>query len=466
MPGLFERCRDFIKSMLTPENCIGIMIFARDYSSRLEEEALCFVMRNFVLVSQQSEELLELPLEELKVIIGADELIVTSEQVVWDVVLRWINHDEENRKGSIVELIKKVRLGLLDSKFVLENVKDHPYVAGNEECRAIIMDAQNSLLALEIIKQKEREIPYRKFACPRNRYETLFVVADCALTDEQCYIKMHDRRTNRWVKLGQSNLKVERLNYCTAVVDFNIYIIGGLHNLDDLNWCHCFNVVTKTWRELSPMQESRFIFSVAVLDELVYAMGGSIMGKTAERYDYRTNRWSMIAPMNERRESASATTLNGKIYVVGGVNLNGCLNSAEVYDPDINQWTSIARMISARSFHSCIAYHGYVYAIGGICGKFCMSSGEKYNPTTNAWVKIPDLPQPRKDLSTAVLDDTIVVIGGFGNDDFIGVVECYNDKSNKWIAARDMDIYASYTSAFVVMDFQEFLDQGIDLQSV
>jgi hypothetical protein len=95
-----------------------------------------------------------------------------------------------------------------------------------------------------------------------------------------------------------------------------------------------------------------------------------------------------------------------------------------------------------------------------------MSSGEKYNPTTNAWMKIPDLPQPRKKLSTAVLNDTIFAIGGFEDDTCISVVECYDDKSNKWIAAKDMDIHAIFLSACIVMDFQEFLALGIDLQSV
>jgi hypothetical protein len=37
--GLFEFCCDFLKNMLTPENCIGIMLFARDYSSSLEVAA-------------------------------------------------------------------------------------------------------------------------------------------------------------------------------------------------------------------------------------------------------------------------------------------------------------------------------------------------------------------------------------------------------------------------------------------
>jgi hypothetical protein len=92
MPGLLELCCDFLKRVtLTPENCIGIMRFARYYSSSLEEVACCFMMRNFGKLSKQSDEFLELPPEELKAIIGADEPYVKSEEVVWNGVLRWIN---------------------------------------------------------------------------------------------------------------------------------------------------------------------------------------------------------------------------------------------------------------------------------------------------------------------------------------------------------------------------------------
>jgi kelch-like protein 10 len=51
---------------------------------------------------------------------------------VWEGVLRWINHDTENRKCHLVELMKKVWLGLLDRQFFLENVKGHPYVRRND----------------------------------------------------------------------------------------------------------------------------------------------------------------------------------------------------------------------------------------------------------------------------------------------------------------------------------------------
>jgi kelch-like protein 10 len=445
VPGLLELCCDFLKSMLTPENCIGIMLFARDYSSRLEGDARCFVMRNFVQVSQQSDELLELPPEELKAIIGADELNVKSEVVVWVSVLQWINHDKENRKGNIVELMKKVRWGLLDQKFVLENVKDHPYVAGNDECCAIIKDVPG----LEMDRQ---------FALPRIPHEILFAIGGRGEYSAINCIQLYDTRANRWVKVEEIVPTFQRAYHGTAVIGFNIYVIGGYDGQDYLSSCYYFNAVEKAWREVSPMHERRCILSVAVLEGLVYAMGGNPNRNTAERYDYRTNRWSMIAPMNEKRVNASATTLNGKIYIVGGFNGRRHLNSAEVYDPEVNQWTSIKSMMCVRGSLSCIAYHGYVYAIGGYNGKSWVCSGEKYNPTTNKWTQIPDMSQPRSNFGIAVIDDTIFAIGGLQNGTTIKAVECYDEKSNEWIAARDMNICESGLSACVIMDLPNVCD--------
>jgi hypothetical protein len=79
-------------------------------------------MRRFKEVSKQSEELLELPVEELQAIVGADELNVKNEKMIWEYVLRWINRDTDNRKGHIVDLLKNIRLGLLDRDFIHENV--------------------------------------------------------------------------------------------------------------------------------------------------------------------------------------------------------------------------------------------------------------------------------------------------------------------------------------------------------
>jgi kelch-like protein 10 len=131
--GVLELCCDFLKNSLDIETCIGIMCFAKFYfCTKLETDARRFVMRHYVQVSQQSEKLLELLVQELETILGSDELNVKHEEDLWIGILRWIDYDIENRKGHIVELMKNVRLGLLDAQFFHKRVKDHPYVAANE----------------------------------------------------------------------------------------------------------------------------------------------------------------------------------------------------------------------------------------------------------------------------------------------------------------------------------------------
>lgn len=68
--------------------------------------------------------------------------------------------------------------------------------------------------------------------------------------------------------------------------------------------------------QVAPMHERRCYVSVAVLDGLIYAIGGFDRYqqlKTAERYDPNTKQWTLTAPMNERRSDASATSLQGRV---------------------------------------------------------------------------------------------------------------------------------------------------------
>ncbi|XP_043590171.1 kelch-like protein 10 isoform X1 [Bombus pyrosoma] len=453
--GVLDFCCEYLKQNLAPENCISIMRFAREHFCKgLENSAYRYVMRHFVQVAQRSEEILHLPIEELTALIGADELNVKSEDTVWELVLKWIDYDPQSRKEFIVDLMKNIRLGLLDTQFFLENVKDHPYVTGNEACRPIIIETLKFLYDLEIITQKDGEVPTPKIARPRVPHEILFAIGGWSGRSPTNFIETYDTRADRWVKVEEVDPIGPRAYHGTAVVGFNIYVIGGFDGADYFNSCRCFNAVTKIWREVAPMNARRCYVSVAVLNDLIYAMGGYdgyYRQSTAERYNYKTNQWSLIAPMNCQRSDASATTLNDKIYITGGFNGHECLNSAEVYDPETNQWTMIAPMRSRRSGVSCIAYHNNVYVIGGFNGISRMCSGEKYNPATDIWSPIPDMYNSRSNFAIEVIDDMIFAIGGFNGVTTIYHVECYDEKTNEWYEATDMNVYRSALSACVIM---------------
>lgn len=73
-------------------------------------------------VAEQSNELMQLTLEEFKRIIEDSQLNVKREECVWDVLLQWVDEDPENRKTDLVHLLPMVRFGLMDSKYFIDHV--------------------------------------------------------------------------------------------------------------------------------------------------------------------------------------------------------------------------------------------------------------------------------------------------------------------------------------------------------
>jgi kelch-like protein 10 len=63
--------------------------------------------------------------EELLAIVAADDLNVRNEEIVWDYVLTWITHDPVAREGHLGELMKNIRMGLMDTRYFLNNVSNH-----------------------------------------------------------------------------------------------------------------------------------------------------------------------------------------------------------------------------------------------------------------------------------------------------------------------------------------------------
>ncbi|KAJ8940240.1 hypothetical protein NQ318_016696 [Aromia moschata] len=510
--GVLQLCCEYLEKTLNPKTCIGVLVFARShFCQELAGNTWKYIMRNFTEIASINDEILSLSLLDVQEIINADDLNVKSEEIVWETILRWIDYDTESRKKHIVSLMKCIRLGLLDTQFFLERVKEHPYVSSCEESRPMIIETLKFLYDLEMITHRDGEVVTPEIARPRVPHEILFAIGGWSGGSPTNFIETYDTRADRWVKVEEVDPTGPRAYHGTAVVGFKIYVIGGFDGMDYFNSCRCFDAVEKTWKEIAPMHARRCYVSTAVMDDVIYAMGGydgHHRQNTAEKYDYKTNQWSLIAPMNMQRSDASACNLNEthpdlpplnqgtiskieaqyremghvrkvpskrqavvdddtklnlllaleenpitparKIYITGGFNGQECMHSAELYDPEINQWSLISPMRSRRSGVSCIAYHGQVYVIGGFNGISRMCSGEKFNPASNTWAPIPDMYNPRSNFAIEVIDDMIFAIGGFNGVTTIYHVECYDEKTNEWYEATDMNIYRSALSACVI----------------
>ena len=111
------------------------------------------------------------------------------------------------------------------------------------------------------------------------------------------------------------------------------------------------------------MGTARLLLAVAVLDGNLYAVGGESSYNylsSVERYDLAANAWEAVAPMGTERSEHGAAVLDGKLYAVGGEKENNeedgsqLVNTVERYNPATNAWEGLAPMATARA-SPCVA---------------------------------------------------------------------------------------------------------------
>jgi len=82
-----------------------------------------FIMENFADIATKSNELLMLSEEAMVEIISSDDLNVKNEEILFECIIRWTNHDLNKRKLHIAKLLRCIRLGLLSVHYFVETVK-------------------------------------------------------------------------------------------------------------------------------------------------------------------------------------------------------------------------------------------------------------------------------------------------------------------------------------------------------
>lgn len=66
-------------------------------------------------------------------------------------------------------------------------------------------------------------------------------------------------------------------------------------------------------------------------------------------YDPEKDAWSKVAPMASARLGVGVAVVNRLLYAVGGFDGARRVATAECYHPENNRWTEIAPMAQARS---------------------------------------------------------------------------------------------------------------------
>lgn len=187
-----------------------------------------------------------------------------------------------------------------------------------------------------------------------------------------------------WAQL--TGMPTARAELGVAVVDVLLYAIGGsVGSAETTSALECFNPATGKWHTLESMPTSRATFATGVIGVSIYVAGGICMssdGKpwpplplsTMETYNTETGKWTTLDAMPTARFWVAGSVVNNLFYATGGTASNGA------------GWAvGVSGVQSQTDFFS--ARHQTTSGMGACNG--CWS--ESFSPSTG-WEKLEDIP--------------------------------------------------------------------------
>lgn len=245
-----------------------------------------------------------------------------------------------------------------------------------------------------------------------------------------------------------TDLDPERINLCTETDSNDIFVIGGWNGTDGgIGSIVKYNFTDKGWDSIAQMKTLRTNgeFATAIMGDTLYVIGGYDYPTLVETYNIVTKSWSELSSLNIGRCECEAIELNGKIYVIGGgpeSTSGNTLSSVECYDPGTKSWSTVSPMHNGRSRFAIAKFNNKIYVFGGTIttpfpSQGVLSSVEEYDPNTDTWTEKSAMPTARASLYASVINNKIYVVDGQGSgdaeDDTVrSVIEVYDPAADTW----------------------------------
>ncbi|XP_037945290.1 kelch-like protein 18 [Teleopsis dalmanni] len=443
-------CADFLISSFHPQNVIGIRQFADSLGcTYLMEAADHYIEQRFALVSQ-SEEFLSLQFDELVDIVRRDELIVNTEEVVFEACMRWVKYSEEKRAEVFPQVLAKVRLPLLSPQFLADRVAREDLIRTSHQCRDLLDEAKDFHLMperrglLQSFRTRQRS---SEFAIGQ-----IYAVGGLACNgDSVSTVEIYDPVSKKW-QVGKE-MSMMRSRVGVAVMNRKLYAFGGFNGTERLSTVEVYDPVKNKWAEGRAMLCKRSAVGVAALDDYIYVCGGydGITSlNTVECYCPKSETWKTVAPMMKYRSAGGVAALGGYVYALGGHDGLSIFDSVERYDPVKDVWIKMRSMLNRRCRLGVAALNGKLYACGGYDGNSFLRSVEVYDPIFDKWNLVTPMNCKRSRVALAANMGKLWAIGGYDGETNLSTVEVYDPDADEWSFVPSMCAHSGGVGAGVI----------------
>jgi len=149
LQSLLEECSYVLVKFLTPDNCLRVRDVSLVYGQeKLYQRCQRFLCEHFVKVAN-SVQFLELSQNELEKMLSNNDIYVSSEQQVFDSLVKWTEYDRKDRGIHFAKLLQHVRLPLLPTNTLMDHVERQELVQRSPTAKEMVLEAMRFNTAQE-----------------------------------------------------------------------------------------------------------------------------------------------------------------------------------------------------------------------------------------------------------------------------------------------------------------------------
>ncbi|XP_075472224.1 actin-binding protein IPP isoform X1 [Ascaphus truei] len=449
-----ELCCDFLKEQIEPGNCVGFFQFSEQLACHpLLEFTESYIHAHFTEV-QVGDEFPTLTKEQLIYILRSEELSIEDEYQVFCAAMTWVQREIGTRKRHVVEVLEPVRFSLLPPQRLqkyIEGITDFSLRVAlqtllREYCEPSRSSKDQKVCSFLQTARVQPRRKARKFLYAIGGFTRLQGGRWSDSRALSC-VERFDTFSQYWSTV--SSLHQARSAMSVAVLEGMIYVIGGEKDSMIFDCVECYNPVSMQWSAVSSMNQPRCGLGVCACHGAIYSLGGWIgaeIGNSIERFSPEENAWQIVGSMAVPRYYFGCCEIQGLIYVVGGISQDGTeLCSAEVYDPIARRWKALPPMSTCRAYLGVAALNDCLYVVGGWNeSEEALSTVEKFSFEEERWVEVAPIKIPRAGVSVVSVNGLLYAAGGraTGQDFSAPVtsdcVEVYNPHTDTWTEIGSM----------------------------
>ncbi|XP_055349758.1 kelch-like protein diablo [Paramacrobiotus metropolitanus] len=426
MDSIVDACWEFLESNLNVDTCLktwGIADNSLHRRPRLAEQAKAVAVAYFAHVVKQPD-FLQLDLDKVQELIGADDLYVEQEATVLEAVVDWLCYDSASRAEHFSQMLQYVRLLEVSAEKRLDMA-----------ARLLSVNANAAATVVERgLDEDDYEIEYR----PRksDTYRNVILCLGGVFPTHLQFVAPTASLAWDWCRPPEPISHIV-IGTAACVNEDEMFLVGGYGSSSA---CLRYDLLCDEWQSVAPMPALNIPKLAGWLEGRLYGVDCSGERGTVYGYDPSTEAWHCVTRVSKpglRHEVA--LIVGGRLYIFAqrdGGNGAEIDNVVLVYEFKKNTWTELPPMPTPRQwFAVCATPQGLIYVVGGHRkNNDRLSCVEAYNPATNQWTNKCDMQKPRVGAGICALNGKLFVLGGHNSrsTEYLRDIEVYDEVANSW----------------------------------